>query len=110
MEELDFSDQDIHGCYFAYSLEDEQGRPVGGGTVLFCAPKHFRFTDPKLEAHAEGDEIAVTARAYARSVEIQCGPDTLLEDNFFDMNAGTRRVRVLRGKAENIRVRSVWDI
>ena len=110
LEKMDFSDQDTYGCYFAYSLEDEAGVSAGGGTVLFCAPKHFRFEDPKLEVRAEGDEITVTAGAYARSVEILCGPDTVLEDNFFDMNAGTRRIRVLRGKAEDVKVRSVYDI
>ena len=110
LEELDFSDQDTYGCYFAYELADETGRPVGSGTALFCAPKHFRFTDPKLEARREGDEIVVTAQAYARSVEIRCNPDAVLEDNFFDMNAGTRRVRVLRGTAGEISVRSVYDI
>ena len=110
LEKMDFCDEDTYGCYFAYSLEDEAGAEVGSGTVLFCAPKHFRFEDPKLEARIEGDEIVVTAGAYARSVEIQCGVDVLLEDNFFDMNAGTRRIRVLRGKAENVKVRSVYDI
>ena len=109
-EAQDFSDQDTWGCYYAYELKDEAGREAGSGTVLFCAPKHFRFEDPKLEAHAEGDEIVVTAAAYARSVEIQCGPDVLLEDNFFDMNAGTRRIRVLRGNAGSISVRSVYNI
>ena len=109
-EETDFSDRDTYGCYFAYALEDEAGRPVGSGTVLFCAPKHFRFMDPKLEAHAEGDEIIVSAQAYARSVEIMCNPDAVLEDNFFDMNAGTRRIRVLRGTAGRVSVRSVYDI
>jgi beta-mannosidase len=34
----------------------------------------------------------------------------VLEDNFFDMNAGTRRIRILRGKAEDVKVRSVYDI
>ena len=72
--------------------------------------QHFRFEDPQLEAHAEGDWIVVTAQAYARSVEIQCDPDALLEDNFFDMNAGSRRIRVLRGKAGDVKVRSVFDI
>ena len=110
LEELDFSDEDTYGCYFAYSLEDEAGAPVGSGTVLFCAPKHFRFADPKLEAHREGDVIVVTAQGYARSVEIRCDPDAVLEDNFFDMNAGTRRIRVLRGDAGEVSVRSVYDI
>ena len=110
LEKQDFSDRDTWGCYYAYSLEDADGRPVGSGTVLFCAPKHFRFEDPKLTAAVEGDEIVVTAAAYARSVEIQCGPDTLLEDNYFDMNAGTRRIRVIRGSADRVSVRSVYDI
>ena len=106
----DFSDQDTWGCYYAYSLKDEAGLEAGNGTVLFCAPKHFAFEDPKLEAHTEGDEIVVTAAAYARSVEIRCNPDALLEDNFFDMNAGTRRIRVIRGEAGSVSVRSVYDI
>ena len=109
-ERLDFSDQDTYGSYIAYSLEDGQNETIGSGTVLFCAPKHFRFADPKLEAYPDGDGIVVTAKAYARSVEIQCGPDVLLEDNFFDMNAGTRRIRVLRGSADKVSVRSVYDI
>ena len=111
LDGMDFSDEDTYGCYFAYALEDEAGGPAGGGTVLFCAPKHFRFADPGLEARAEGEWITVTAKAYARSVEIQCeDPDALLEDNYFDMNAGERRIRVLRGKAGAVKVRSVYDI
>ncbi len=110
LDKMDFSDQDTYGCYFAYSLENEGGAPAGSGTVLFCAPKHFRFEDPQLEAQADGEAVTVTAKAYARSVEIQCGPDTLLEDNFFDMNAGTRRIRILRGKPGPVTVRSVYQI
>ena len=110
LPEQDFSDQDTYGCYYSYSLEDEAGKPVGEGTVLFCAPKHFHFADPQLEVRQEGDEIVVTAKAYARSVEILAGPDTLLEDNYFDLNAGTKRVRVLRGEVKDPRARSVYDI
>ena len=110
LPEQDFSDRDTYGCYYSYSLEDEAGKPVGEGTVLFCAPKHFHFADPRLEVRQEGDEIVVTAKAYARSVEILAGPDTLLEDNYFDLNAGTKRVRVLRGEVKELRARSVYDI
>ena len=78
--------------------------------MLFCPPKHFHFENPHLKARLEGDEIIVTADAYARSVEIQCGADTLLSDNFFDMNAGEKRVKVLRGEADSLSVRSVYDI
>ena len=110
LEEQDFHDEDTFGCYYAYELLDEAGARVGGGSVLFCPPKHFNFVDPRLEARIEGDEVVVTAGAYARSVELQCGPDVLLEDNFFDMNAGERRVRILRGAPASVTARSVYDI
>ena len=110
LPEQDFSDQDTYGCYFAYALYDEAGRQVGEGSVLFCAPKHFRFADPRLTVRLEGDELAVRAAAYARSVEIRCGADVVLEDNFFDMHGGERRIRVLRGTPKEPTARSVYDI
>ena len=110
MPEQDFSEQDTYGCYYSYQLLDESGNVVGRGSVLFAAPKHFRFQDPQLTVALEGDEIVVTAKAYARSVEIQAGADTVLEDNYFDLDAGTRRIKIVRGDPENISVRSVYDI
>ena len=110
MPEQDFSEQDTYGCYYSYQLLDEEGAIVGQGSVLFCAPKHFRFADPHLTVTLEGDEIIVTAKTYARSVEIQAGPDVLLEDNYFDMDAGTRRIRVLRGTPGKLSGQSVYDI
>ena len=108
--EQDYSGEDTYGCYYAYTLEDQDGQLVGSGTVLFCAPKHFRFVDPQLQVRQEGDEIVVSAQTYARSVEILCGADTVLSDNYFDMNAGEKRVRVLRGSVQSLSVRSVYDI
>jgi beta-mannosidase len=109
-EEQDFSMYGFYDCYYAYELFDSGNKLTGSGTVLFCPPKHFRFSDPKLEVRREGSEIIVSAKAYARSVEIQCGADTVLEDNFFDMNPGTRRIRILRGEGKDPKVRSVYDI
>ena len=106
----DFSGYGLHDCYYSYRLLDEEGSEVGSGSVLFCAPKHFKFEDPKLNAFVSGDEIIVTAEKYARSVEIQCGADVLLEDNFFDMDGGTRTVKILRGTVDSVSVRSVYDI
>ena len=110
MPEQDFSQQDTYSCYYSYQLLDENGNLVGQGSVLFAAPKHFKFLDPQLTATLEGDEIVVTAKAYARSVEIMAGADTVLEDNYFDMDAGSRRIKIVRGNPENIFVRSVYDI
>ncbi len=110
LEAQDFHDEDTYGCYYAYELLDEAGEYAGGGSVLFCPPKHFKFLDPQLEARVEGNEVIVSAKAYARSVELQCGPDVLLEDNFFDMNAEERHVRILRGTPTTLYARSVYDI
>ena len=81
------------------------------GTVIFSLPKYFHYADPQLSCRVEGDEIVVTAQAYAKSVEVQNeNEDLLLSDNYFDMNAGETRVKVLSGSTENLRLRSVYDI
>lgn len=110
MPKQDFSRYGTFDCYYSYSLLDEEGNVVGQGSVLFCPPKHFKFADPNLNAFVNGDEIIVTAGAYARSVEIQAGADVLLSDNYFDMDAGTRTVKILRGDVDSVSVRSVYDI
>ena len=107
-EELD--DAKLYENYVSYQLYEE-GREVSGGTVLFCAPKHFRFLDPQLQISADGNEITVRAAHYAKSVEIRNGNDDLiLSDNFFDLNGGEKRVRVLKGNTEKLEVRSVYSI
>ena len=78
--------------------------------MLFCALKHFHFMNPHLRVWQEGNEIVVKADAYARSVELIAGADVLLEDNYFDLNACERRVKILRGEGKNLRARSVFDI
>lgn len=110
LPEQDFTEYGPYDCYYSYRLTGGDGGLVGEGSVLFCAPKHFRFADPGLAARIEGEEIVVAASAYARSVELQCGADVLLEDNYFDMNGGERRVKILRGEAKSVTASSVYDI
>lgn len=111
MERVPLQHADTYQDYVSYEME-EQGEVISAGSVLFCAPKHFRFQDPQLKVEVlDGDEIQVTAGAYAKSVEILNGDDTmLLEDNYFDMNPGSRRIRVLKGEPTRLQVRSVYDI
>ena len=53
----------------------------------------------------------ISANAYAKSVEIQNeNEDMILSDNYFDMDAGEKRVRILSGEPEGLKVRSVYDI
>ena len=109
-DEVDFHKTDVRKNYYSYELVvgDEV---ISEGTVLFTSPKHFDFVDPKLEITLEGDEIVVKAQAYAKNVEIY-SPDSdfILSDNFFDMNAGEKRVKVIEGTVGELRARSVYDI
>jgi beta-mannosidase len=104
---------DIFNQYLSYGLyEDEKSdKPLSEGTVLFNLPKHFKFKDPELSFKVDGDSIRIKAAAYAKSVEIlNKNEDLVLEDNYFDMNAGEKTVKIISGKAAGINLRSVYDI
>jgi beta-mannosidase len=86
-----------------------------GGSVLFCPPKHYRFADPCLSVRADSENgtVTVTAAAYAKAVEVYAEDASVrFDDNFFDMEPGTRTIRVAEGRLvpEKLRVRSVYDI
>ena len=90
---------------------EKEGEIISSGTVNFSYPKYFRYEDPHLRCTVNGDEITVTADAYAKSVEIlNENEDLILSDNYFDMNAGTRTVKIESGDASRLRFRSVYDI
>ncbi|MCL2081612.1 MAG: glycoside hydrolase family 2 protein [Oscillospiraceae bacterium] len=110
LDELDFSDCCELSNYFSFEL-DVDGGIVSRGTALFCMPKHFEFVDPQLKVERSGDELTVSASAYAKSVELYSDDgDFVLSDNFFDINGGSVTVKILRGNADEIKARSVWDI
>ncbi len=103
-------DAGLYDNYVSYQLI-EDGEIISGGTVLFCPPKHFKFVDPDLKIRLEGDEIAVSASAYAKSVEIRNeNDDLILSDNFFDLNGDERRVKIIKGDPRGLSVRSVYNI
>lgn len=84
---------------------------ISSGTVLFAPPKHYHFLNPELSWFVEGDEIVIKAKTYAKSVEILNKNENLrLSDNYFDMNAGERRICILSGEPDNLSVRSTYDI
>lgn len=109
-EKLDFSEYDELQIYLhcAFSVE---GRTVSENFCLFTAPKHFAFRAPNLSYRREGNALVISSDAYAKSVEIQgVDGDVKLSDNFFDMNAGEKRVEILEGGAEQFALRSVYQI
>ena len=106
---IDLADIDPRRHHLSFRMEKEGS----SRSVLFAAPKHYAFADPHLHvcADAAGETVTVTADAYARSVEISSEDGSLLlEDNYFDMEPGSRTLRVLRGNADRLTVRSVYDI
>lgn len=110
LDKVDCADASLTGHYvsFAFVVDDVA---LSEGTCIFCAPKHFEFVDPRLTVETRGDTLVVTSHAYAKQVWLESeDADLLLDDNAFDMNPGTKIVRVLRGSAEKVRVRSVWDL
>ena len=107
-EELDFSEYDPRYVHLTYRMDR-----ACGGSVLFVPPKYYRFEDPSLEISADPAkrEITVTSKAYARYVEVYSEDGYIrTDDNFFDMEAGTRILQLLEGSPRNLKVRSVYDI
>lgn len=110
LDKVDCADASLTGHYvsFAFVVDDVA---LSEGTCIFCAPKHFEFVDPRLTVETRGDTLVVTSHAYAKQVWLESeDADLLLDDNAFDMNPDTKVVRVVRGTAEKVRVRSVWDL
>lgn len=110
LEEVDFNKTDVQNNYIAYSFS-VNGEVLSFGTSLFTKPKHFTFKDPDLKVSVKGDEITVTASSFARSVFISNErDDMILSDNFFDMEKGSKTVKIISGKPEGLKVKSVYDV
>ena len=110
LEKTELPDLDVMNEYVSYEARKD-GEIISSGTVIFSLPKYFKYKDPQLSCQVQGDEIIVKAQAYARGVEIRNEDETLiLSDNYFDMNAGEKRVKILRGEPKGLSARSVYDI
>lgn len=110
LDKVELPEADLYGDYVSFELY-EKGQLVSEGTVIFTVPKYFNYVDPKLTVRVEGDEIVVASDAYAKSVEIlNSNEDMILSDNYFDMNKGEKRVKIIKGEAKDLKVRSVFDI
>ena len=115
---LDFNDQDPLTVHLSYELE-VVGEIVSSGSTLFCAPKHYHFADPKLEVSVDKTTVTVTAKNFAKAVSVETKEGVLrLDDNFVDMEAGTKTFHILpsrdftasqTGVSGAFRVRSVYE-
>jgi beta-mannosidase len=107
LDEMDFHKTDVEHNYLWYEFDGSDTK----GSVIFTAPKHFVFEDPKLSVRREGNKIYVKSESYAQKVNIYSPDDDfILSDNFFDMEAGECSVEILEGNPAELSVRSVYDI
>ena len=110
LDKIIFDNLDPETQHLHFSLEID-GKIVSENSVLFTMAKYHRFTNPNLRWEIQGDTIVVTSDAYATAVQIEgADGDLLLEDNFFDMEQGEKRVRILSGNATKLTLKSVYDI
>jgi beta-mannosidase len=110
LDKVEVPDIALNDEYLSYHLYEE-GVPVSEGTVIFSLPKYFHYLDPKLSYTLEGDTITVRAAAYAKSVEVlNKKQDLILSDNYFDMDGGEKKLKIISGKPDGIKLRSVYDI
>ena len=110
IDKMDFNKTDTHKNYLSYSFV-VNNEVVSSGSVIFTAHKYFDYIDPQLSVEVNNNNLIIESKAYAKSIEIYSDDsDFILSDNFFDMNPGKRTLNIIEGKAENVKVRSVFDI
>lgn len=110
LEEIDFHKTDVNNNYFWFSLTVD-GKIVSEGCSIFTKPKFFEFENPNLLVEKKDDELIIKSESFAKYVEIY-SPDSdfILSDNFFHMEKGEKRVKILSGDVKTIKVRSTFNI
>lgn len=87
------------------------GKAAAEDCILFTEPKNHEFINPEITYQIDGDEITVKANAFAKGVMIEGEDgDLILSDNYFDMEKGERRVKILKGKVAGLKVTSLFDL
>ena len=87
------------------------GKVVSEDCILFTEPKNHVFENPNITYYIEGDEIVVSSKAFAKGVMLEgVDGDLVLSDNFFDMEKGEKRVKILKGSATTLTIKSLYDL
>jgi beta-mannosidase len=103
-------DFDPYTAHLQYVLIADE-RVVSEGCALFVPPKHYALQDPALTVRREGNDLIVTAAAFAKGVFIEgIDGDVILSDNAFDMESGEVRLQILSGNATEFAVMSVYNL
>lgn len=103
-------DLDVKTEHLQMVLEID-GEIISEDCILFTEPKNHVFINPEITYNIIGDEIIVKANAFAKYVMLEgVDCDLILSDNFFDMEKGEKRVKILKGSATALTVKTLFDI
>ena len=105
---IDNLDVKTEHLYYALIVD---GQIISEGFTLFTEPKNHSFANPNISYHIDGDEIVVRSNAFAKGVMLEgIDGDLILSDNFFDMEKGEKRIKILKGKATKIKIKALYDL
>ena len=105
IDNLDVKTEHIH-----YIFEAE-GKVASQGFTIFTEPKNHTFINPEISYSMKDDEITVKSKAFAKWVMIEGEDgDLILSDNFFDMEQGERKIKILKGKANKLKIKTLFDL
>jgi beta-mannosidase len=108
LEKMEIPEAAIFDNYLYYEFYVD-GKVVSYGSTIFTQPKHFNFINPEITVEKKDGSIFVTAKSYAKNVIIEgIDGDCLFEENCFDMNPGTKEIKILRGDSKEFKVFSVY--
>ena len=108
-DSIDFDCTNYKQNYFSYQFVVE-GKVVSEDCVLFTAPKHFEFLKPNISAKIVGDEIEISSDVFAYGVRISAESDCVFSDNYFNINAETKKIKILSGTPKELIIKTVYDI
>ena len=110
LEKLYFNDINPETDHLVFSFEVD-GKTESFGTVLFTQPKYYDLENPNLTFAVNGDEITIKAEAFAKGVCLEdTENDLIFDDNFFDMEKGEKKVKVISGEISSLKLRSLYDL
>lgn len=110
LEEESFQLCDLKKHHITYQFVVD-GECVSEGTSLFTYPKYYEYEKPNLSYVCNGDEIVIQSDCFAKNIEIEAvDGDVVLSDNYFDMEKGTKTVKIQSGRGCKFELRCLNDL
>ncbi len=107
--QMEFTEADMRRWYLSYELWIGDRR-VSHGAVCLYRPNILNLKIRSWRYGRRGRWF-IRSSAFAKGVELgNKDGDLLLSDNYFDMDAGVERVRVMQGSMEGLSVRSIYSL